>query len=207
MSILVGVALTAATVVVPTWTDEPRLLPAIAARPSDVEWVRSHAPHGLLERAGDRQGLDLAFAGLAQDQRFAARDTSGIFWFVDQAGGRPSGGAAFTRFERGWPLLCTEGSWWQSGPEPGWIGVDLIGNQHNMSQPVLPYGIRWSAAILDVAIFALATFALLKAIGAGFRAWRRRAGLCPSCGYPRSTEACPECGRRADPDVASPASP
>jgi hypothetical protein len=112
----------------------------------------------------------------------------------------------------GWPARCVRTihrNQWRTGgtqnasttgefPLPAGIQSFLTGG----TPPVtLPIDVWWPGLALDIVFWSVLARAAVAVGAAGRRRFRRRRGLCPSCGYSllglSDTSVCPECGRPA----------
>lgn len=128
---------------------------------------------------------------------------------------------------RGWPFRCLAADYLTFNPnaspttrlvvsaltDPTVVGGLRVGDAirggsgRNYGR-VLPLTPRWGGLLADIALFASAFAAFSTTLGALRRRRRRNRGLCPACGYDRSTLStttpCPECGA---PTASSPRTP
>jgi hypothetical protein len=102
-------------------------------------------------------------------------------------------------FMAGWPWRCTWCEWEVSSETE--LGTDVWrvrvpGRPYKDSLP-LPRRIVWTGLVLDTAFYAMALCVMVVGPGRVRRAFRRRRGRCPRCGYDLKHDlaaGCPECG-------------
>lgn len=152
-------------------------------------------------------GRDLDWA-LIEPRRRRVEPGLSVITLEARATSRETGQPDVARADRilaGWPWPCLEGASWflmratspPSSPElvdQRLIPVDLgSGNRFIPTRPIL------AGLILDSIVMAaiLGTIRVVPSAMRGARSLlRRRAGRCPTCGYPGFAVRCPECGSR-----------